>query len=290
MKKILTAASLLLFSATAFSRTVVFTETNTVTLRGPVTDDSAAMVAFEVSVLDTLYPFDGPIYLLLDTPGGGIDAGLMLVRQLNATNRQVVTVSMFAASMGFHTVQGVNGPRYILDTGTLMSHRPRGGFGGEFVATDGGDSQLESRLKYYKKRIANMDNIAVKRANGKYTFKEYQDLIRSEYWCDGQDCVDDGFADEVVKAQCDISLSGVKNTVIDINFFGMPVRIELVEARCPLIPTPLDVKVTIDGETLTARLKKKITKNNIQMAIELDKRIQQEIDFHFPSVSRVVVK
>lgn len=217
-----------------YSTDIVLTSTNSVALNGAVMSNSVSDVLLKVRELDSATPSTDPIYLILNTPGGSIDAGISMIEQLNSMNRPVITITLFAASMGFQTVQGVHGKRYITENGTLMSHRPKGGFEGEFSATDGGGSQVNTRYEYYRERVARMDRKAVERST-KITYAQYETMIASEYWCDGQNCVDKGFADKVVTVMCDKSLNGTTRKTQTSSFFGMEMTSESESANCPLI-------------------------------------------------------
>ncbi len=93
-----------------------------------------------------------------------------------------------------------------------MSHRASGGVDGEIPGS------IFERLHFWHRYITELDRVAVSRTDGKYTIETYMALIRDEYWCHGQECVDAGFADEVVDVKCDES------------FF------QKGALRCPMIP------------------------------------------------------
>lgn len=230
---------------------VVLTKDNSVTINDVFYSDVAAKVILETKALDARLPSGDPIYLVINSPGGSIDAGLELIENLSSLNRPVHTVNVFSASMGFQTAQGL-GDRLITKNGTLMSHKAAGGFYGEFPG------QLDSRYDYYKKRVLRMDKLAAERSGGKLTLQQYLDLIENEYWCDGQDCVDKGVADRVVTASCDKSLEGThKNLLAEFYFMGMSIQITAEQDNCPVNTNALKYEILVDGQSLHKDINKK---------------------------------
>lgn len=244
MKNILIALCFLMVgSYVNASEMITLSKDNTITLNDAFYGDTVSKLAKKAKELDARTESSDPIYLVLNSPGGSIDAGLELIENLNSLRRPVKTITVFSASMGFQTVQGVKGERLVTQNGTLMSHKASGGFDGEFPG------QLDSRYAYWLKRVTRMNEQAVKRTNGKLTLQSYNNLIENEYWCDGQECVDKGFADRVASAQCDKSLEGVRKEVWyrDI-FMGMVLEIVVTLDKCPLNTNVMSYNYYIDGQ------------------------------------------
>ncbi len=223
---------------------VILTKENTVVLNKVFTGESVANLTVEAKALDSSSSSKEPIYLVINSPGGMIDAGIELIENLSAMNRPVKTINLWSASMGFHTAQGLE-ERLITKDGTLMSHKASGGFSGEFPG------QLDSRYGYYLKRVLRLDEKVVLRTNGKHTLESYRNLTENEFWCDGQDCVDQGLADRVIVATCDASLKGTENVSIEkFMIFGKSVDIVAVMDKCPLNTNALKYEVYVDGSPL----------------------------------------
>lgn len=251
-----TAFSAVAATTATASTNVTLTKDNVLVMNEYFESMTVANLAQKAKEMDAKLKSNEPLYLVIDSGGGSIDAGIELIENLNNLNRPVHTITLFAASMGFQTVQGVNGKRLITGDGTLMSHKARGRFGGEFPG------QLDSRYSYYLRRIQRLDDKVVARSGGKHTAKSYADLIENEYWCDGKDCISQGFADSIVNAQCNESLKGTHNKLYD-RFIYMGHVIEIVDtfSNCPLITGELSWNVFIDGEPLFSEVDALVTRD-----------------------------
>jgi ATP-dependent protease ClpP protease subunit len=210
---------------TAQAKTLVLTDKNTVTFRGVVDDSSVAKAQSE---LHAKAQAGKPLYLVLDTPGGSVEAGISLIDDVKGLGVPVHTVTLFAASMGFQIVQG-SGSRYITPMGTLMSHRASGGMEGEFPG------QIDNRIAWIKRLLEFMDLTASGRMG--ITLAAYKEKIRDEYWVVGPDAVRDRAADEVVNVRCGDGLDGT--TLQDVEtLFGV---FKVTMSKCPLIRGPISV-------------------------------------------------
>jgi ATP-dependent protease ClpP protease subunit len=225
---------------------IVLTKDNTIVMNNFFDSESVAIVAAKARELDAKIPSTEPMYIILDSGGGSIEAGIELIENLNSLNRSNInTLTLFSASMAFQTVQGVKGQRLLLENGTLMSHKARGMFYGEFPG------QLDSRYQHYLKRVQRLDSKAVARTAGKQTDKSYSEAIAVEMWCDGEECVKLGYADSIVSASCDQSLKGSSLSTVDkFIYFGHTIEIVESHSNCPVITGALSWNILVDGQPL----------------------------------------
>lgn len=208
---------------------------NTVLLRSVVTDDSMTKLQRQIKDMDNLLPAGVPIYLVLDSPGGSIIAGLDFIDFAMGIGRPIHTVTLFSASMAFQIVQNLN-DRNITPQGLLMSHRAAGGIEGQF------DGELESQYMMIKRKIDYLDSVAAKRM-GK-TLKEYKASIVNEYWVSGFDAVGDKAADAQILVKCGKSMVGTEEMQFETMFGSVDVTFD----KCPLMRAPLAVKFGKDNE------------------------------------------
>lgn len=220
---------LMLLSFNVFGKGILLKEDNTVFLTGPVSNISVQQTSLDLTRVSLLGKANEPIYLVLNTPGGSVFAGLQLMQLMNSLRRPVHVVANYAASMGFHILQSSK-VRYVTEFGTIMSHRASGGFSGEIPG------QVNSRFKHITDLINKMDTSVVLRTNGKHTLKSYQELIRDEYYAVGNNAIKDGFADSVATLSCSKELlEGKVNKYIQTFMFVA----EVTFSKCPLITSPL---------------------------------------------------
>lgn len=216
---------------------VILKKKNTLIFNDVVTAKSVAQLQVKLLEMSNRMPRKGTIYLVLDTPGGSVSAGSLLIDTIKAIPQKVKTLTVFSASMGFQFVQNFD-DRLIIPSGVLMSHRASiRGLGGEI------NGELDVRLNAIKRRIRYLDTIASKRMG--MSLKKYEELIADEYWAHGFEAVSEKAADKMVLARCDKSLSGTNEKSVR-TFFGN-VKVKL--SNCPLITGPLDIKFEFDEDT-----------------------------------------
>ena len=223
-------------SQTEFAKEIKLTDDNVMLLAEEVTQASVTALMVKAAALDSTLGSEYPIYLVLYTPGGDIQAGLELIDFLKGLHRPIHTITLFAASMGFQIAQQL-GDRYIIKFGTLMSHKARGAIQGEF-----GDrmSQIDSRYGHWLNIVYMLDMATVKRTNGKQTLESYRAQYQNELWMTGDISVKGGYADSVVQVSCDSGLY-LKNRILHVDYMGL--NLEVTFSGCPMILSPISIKI-----------------------------------------------
>lgn len=202
-------------------------KSNTLVFRDIVTQQSMGALELKLIEMSNTLPPSTPIYLVLETPGGDIDAGAQMIDLARGLPQEIKTITMFSASMGFHIVESL-GERLITPSGTLMSHR---------AAIDGLAGHVPGeavvRLNKILTQVTDMDKRVSKRVG--LSLNDYQALVHDEYWVSGQDAVNDHMADKVVLISCAEDLSGSYTQNISTLFGTLSVE----WSNCPAIGAPL---------------------------------------------------
>lgn len=101
----------------------------------PVNDEIASLIIAQLLFLEAEDP-DKDITFYVNSPGGGVTAGMAIYDTMQYVRCDIVTLCMGqAASMGaLLLAAGANGKRYALPNSRILIHQPMGGFQGQ--ATD----------------------------------------------------------------------------------------------------------------------------------------------------------
>lgn len=216
---------------------VFLNEADSVVMDQAFDSNSVSKVMREMQALSDKLPKSATITLVLNSPGGSVPAGQKLITFSKGLPQKVRTLTIFAASMGFQTVQGITGERLVLEHGTLMSHPASFGVDGQTPY------QVKSRLNWIMQMVDSLDRTAAARMG--MGFYDYQNLIHDEFWTFGQDAVRTKAADRVVIGACGKYKENSKTIKVE-TFFG-DFDVEL--PSCPLIPGYISVKPSGGGET-----------------------------------------
>jgi ATP-dependent Clp protease protease subunit len=100
-------------------------------LSGEVRDENTMKLHKQLLLLSAADP-EADIYLHIHSPGGSVDAGMMVYDTMNYIPNDVVTISVgMAASMGqFLLCAGAPGKRFALPHSRIMMHQTSSGIGG----------------------------------------------------------------------------------------------------------------------------------------------------------------
>lgn len=209
---------------------ITLTDKNSVRFNEEFSEVYTAKIQGEIIAKVSKLASDEPLYIVMDSPGGSVFAGAVLIDNLKALGHPIHTITIFSASMGYQLVQNL-GTRYILPSGVLMSHRAAGGVQGQFYG------EIESRLQMIKDVVDSLDQVAADRT--KTTLEEYKKSVQNELWAVGEKAVKTHQADAIARATCDKSLRGTESRFVN-TFLG---QIELIFSKCPIITAPIDFKL-----------------------------------------------
>jgi len=208
---------------------IMLTTTNSYTFRGEVNDSSVSKAQLELARLNFQRgKATWPIYLVLDSPGGSVYAGMSFIEYAE-TIPNLQTITIFAASMAAGIVEALPGKRNITRMGVLMFHRASGGFQGQFET-----GELESQLAFWKSivlqmEVTNSDRIGISLA-------DYKAKAKDEWWMLGSSAVKQGAADSLIKIKCTQRLIDSREKMTVEGFFS---SVEYSFSKCPLFQNPL---------------------------------------------------
>jgi ATP-dependent Clp protease protease subunit len=243
------AIIMLAFMSSANSTTITLSEDNSVLFNQPVSGEYTAKKTLEILAKSAK---NSPIYLVLDTPGGSVPAGLQFIDAIKSLDVKVHTITIFAASMGYQIVQEL-GKRYILPSGTLMSHRGSvSGMSGQIPG------ELTSRVAFIQSLLDGMSERSAKRVG--MSKEAYELSIVNELWVYGQAAVLSNHADEVVNVKCNKDL--INNTYNEKvrSIFG---EVNVTFSKCPIITTPIGISYGSDVKRENVeKIKKQIMLKN----------------------------
>jgi len=236
MKLLLTLT--MLFASYANSAIIALEDNNTISIRGVVTSELMSAKTRELYAKSSKLPKNVPLYVVLYTPGGSIDAGNLFIEAAKGLNRKVHTITIFAASMGYHIAQSLD-YRFIVGSGVLMSHRAAiGGLSGQIPG------EANSRLEWLTGLTTLMDKAVAKRI-GK-SLADYQKSIVNELWLLSDAAVANGHSDAVVSINCGESLQATESQTV-ASMFG---SFHVTFSKCPLITAPISA-TSSSGKKLT---------------------------------------
>lgn len=167
-----------------------------------------------------------PLYIVFFSPGGSVDAGLMLYETVKAyTNIHTIVIRGY--SMAAILPQLIPGKRYIIETGEIMFHRI------SFAANrQQNPDQAQSLLNSVKALEAFIERKVLARTG--LTVEEYRRKSNEEWWVNAQEAIDRNLMDEEVTIKCSKELLKQRTTItIQPLPFLPPMEIE--SAECPLL-------------------------------------------------------
>ena len=155
-----------------------------------VNSDVANLIVAQLLFLDAEDP-EKDIYLYINSPGGGVNAGLGIFDTMNHIRPDVCTVCLgLAASMGaFLLSAGAKGKRYSLPHSRIMIHQPLGGAQGQAT-----DIEIQAREILYLKRQLN-ENLA---KHTEQPLSRIEEDTERDFFMSADDAVNYGLIDQVI--------------------------------------------------------------------------------------------
>lgn len=164
----------------------------------PINDDVANILIAQLLYLESEDP-DKDINLYINSPGGGVTAGLAIYDTMQYIKPNITTVCVGqAASMGaLLLAAGAAKKRYSLPNARIMIHQPMGGFQGQA-------SDIEIQAKEILRMKATLNDI-LKIHTGKDLEQIGKDTDR-DYFMAGQEAKEYGIVDHVISSRDDLDL------------------------------------------------------------------------------------
>ncbi len=217
IKKIGLLLSMLLITMAAQASVVELTTTNFVALTEEVNG---------TTVSDTILALEknkSPIvYLYINSPGGSVQDGILLVNYLLDTKKKIVCIASFAASMA-HAILEACPVRLATPTNILLQHRAASQAQGSVPELKAVLSILEGLENYLNELEAKRIGLPIK------VFKEKVNPIWVTF---GQDSVAQNIIDGLTNVTCSPELYAKSTNKTVHSLFG---TVDLVINGCPLL-------------------------------------------------------
>ena len=159
-------------------------------IHGTIDDTLASDFIQQIALLNLEDPIS-PIDVLFNTPGGEIQAGLLMYTAIQGSRAPVRTVCLEKAySMGAILFASGRHGRLMLPHSELMIHEPR-----IFSSLGGSSSSIQSDLENLM-RYKELLNGILARHTGR-TIEEIEQATRTDHFLNPQESVDFGLCDEI---------------------------------------------------------------------------------------------
>lgn len=148
---------------------------------------NAIDIALTITELNSIS--NDPIYLIIDSPGGNVLDGAMLISAIQSSEAPVYTIChRFCASMGAMILE-YGKERYAIDRSIIMFHEAAGMFQGTF-------DKVSSRFVAINRYVNKLEKEVSERIG--MSFDEYKSRTTSEIWIDSEDAVSENIIDSIV--------------------------------------------------------------------------------------------
>jgi len=211
--------------AVVFAKVVMLHQSNTVTLRGEIDDKSISALLHDMIMIEN-NPSQNVI-LHLNSPGGNVQSGNLLINQINMLKElgiNVICIANYVASMAFAILQSCT-TRYAQTSSILMQHQAT-------FNLYGNSGIVNNMLEYTKTLLYELEYIQAKRLN--ISLSDFKMRIMNEWWLTGSEALEHNVIDELIYVKCHEDMIKQNITIIldkSINIYS----------ACPIIVEPLVV-------------------------------------------------
>jgi ATP-dependent protease ClpP protease subunit len=171
------------------------------------------------------------IYVYINSPGGDVDAGQLLINQFKyqmTQNKTINCIAQNAYSMAFHLFQNCNG-RYITLSSQVMQHQISLGIKRSNYGV------IKNYLEMVEQISNNLEEISAARIN--IDIDEYKNKIINEWWIYGLNIISHNIADEIVIIGCSNELYKISKTIYEDEFNFNTLTFSKIKKKideCPL--------------------------------------------------------
>lgn len=130
-----------------------------------------------------------PTFLLLNSPGGSVLDGALIVSAVQASKAPVYTVCLQICASMAAIIHQYGKERYVVDRSILMFHDAAGGVQGNMP-------QMITRLTFLNRYVNKMDLEIAKRVG--ISLETFHNMFSGEMWLDAEDSVNKNFAEKIV--------------------------------------------------------------------------------------------
>lgn len=171
-------------------------------LEGEVHDQMANLIVAQLLFLDSENK-EQDITMFINSPGGGVTAGLAIYDTMQYIKCDVRTVVMGqAASMGSFLAQsGATGKRCILPEARTMIHRVSSGTRGTSGSVHVQDLQFEDAKRSFEESVRinkRLTELYVRHNTAGKTYEELFTTMKFDTFLSAEEAVEFGLADEVI--------------------------------------------------------------------------------------------
>lgn len=162
-------------------------------INGEIHDEMAHVIVAQLLFLESEDP-DADINIFINSPGGSVTSGMMILDAMNFIKCDVATYAMGSvASMGSFLAQaGTPGKRFILPHTRTMIHSVSSGFRG---------TVHDSRIQFQESDRLNelLTQLYVKHNSKGKTYEDFKRDMQRDFFLSASEAVEYGLADKIVE-------------------------------------------------------------------------------------------